>query len=62
MHAIDCTRIGDVIDIPCEVQKPDTYVAGLGPVLSPFTENNTITMTNNTMTNKKNNKQVKNKD
>lgn len=57
IHAIDCTRIGDVIEIPCDVKKPDTYVAGLGPEPLIFTENNI-----NTMTNKKNNKQVKNND
>jgi len=33
VHAINCTRIGDVIEIPCDIKKPDTYVAGLGPVM-----------------------------
>jgi hypothetical protein len=31
-----------VIEIPCDIKKPDTYVAGFGPVLSFLTENNKI--------------------
>jgi hypothetical protein len=53
VHAIDCTRIGDVIEIPCDVKKPDTYVAGFSPLHEFRTENNN-NMTNN-KTNKKNN-------